>query len=299
MIMKIVSLFLFFSINSFAWDLVEKEVYLPLDLSSVKGIASSDKGIKLNIIYKKFKTPESIKPINNLNTSTIKKYLEKLLYVYKKQDLKTLESSMISSKSISMLDGKSTEQKVGMLSLYSQAIRPVVYHIYKYGRGFIVSWGAENFQQPMQVFLIKENNNFKMNKFHASKDDEVFWNSNNFLKYYPFEKYTPKLTVKFDLISKIDIKELEFKLKKSKTYLNLFKKDSEVVSLVAIDNYSSENYRFKDHDDREGFVKLKLSGRNFVKKGKHKIYYMESNYPLGKVTIDLIRQSKSFTIIKE
>lgn len=296
--MKIVYLFLFFSVNAFGWNLEQKEVYLPLDLANVKGVPTSDKGIKLNITYKKFEIPVTIKPQNHKDTKTIKKYIEKLIYVYKKQDLE-LFKTLVDDDSLSMITGKPKKQQLALMSLYSQAIKPVVYNIFKYNAGYIITWGADNFQQPMQLYLLQNNENYKMSKFHASKDDETFWNSNNFLKYYPFKKYSPKLEKKFDSIKKEEVKELSFILQSEKSYLNLFKKDSEVVSLVAIDGYESENYRFKDYDQRDGFIKLKLGGRNFVKKGKHKIYYIESNYPLGIVSPILIKQSKSFSIIKK
>ena len=298
MIKKIVCLFLFFSVNAFAWDLEQKDVYLPLDLANVKGTPSSDKGVKLNITYKKFIEPIAIKPFNHKDTTTLNKFIEKLVYVYKKQDLEEFKT-LVDSNSLSMISSKPKKQQISLMSLYSQAINPVVYNVFKYSSGFVLTWGAENFQQPMQVYIVKEDDSFKMSKFHASKDDEMFWNCNNFLKYYPFKKYSPKIIEQFKKIKKEDIKQLTFKLKKTKTYLNLFKKESEIVSLVAIDGYASENYRFKDHDPRAGFIKLKLGGRNFIKKGKHKIYYIESNYPLGKVNSALIRQSRSFNITKE
>jgi hypothetical protein len=293
-----VCLFLFSSFNSFAWELDQKVVYLPLDLASIKGVATSSKGVKFTIKYKKFHKPVQILPIDHKQTSTFKKYIEKLIYVYKSKNIKEL-IKIVDKNSESMITSKPLKQQQDLMSLYAQAINPVVHNVFKYHSGFIITWSAENFQQPMQVYVIKENENFKMSKFHASKDDEIFWNSNNFLKYYPFKKYNPKLLSQFSKINKNEIKELNFKLVKEKTYLNLFKKDSQIVSLVAIDNYDSKNYKFKDYDSKLGLIKLKLGGRNFIKKGEHKIYYIESNYPLGKVTPGLIQQSKSFNIIKE
>jgi len=46
-------------------------------------------------------------------------------------------------------------------------------------------------------------------------------------------------------------------------------------------------------------IRLKFSGKNFKKQGKHKLYFIESTYPLGTITSELVKEASSFTILKE
>lgn len=298
MIKKIVCLFLFSSLSVSAWELESKKVYLPDDLASVKGVVIPSKGVELNIKYKKFSKKDIIKPLKHKNTDTIQKYIEALLYSYLNTDLDYFET-LVSRESRSSLDKKSIEQKKGLLGIYAKAINPRLLSVYAYSDGHVVSWVADNFVQPMQLYITKEDNNYKMSRFHASKDDEMFWNANSFIKYYPFTKSTPKLINSFKSIKKSEVKELKFSLNGKNSFINLFKEDGEVVSLVAIDNYDSPNYKFKDYDPQVKQITLRLGGKNFRKIGKHKIYYIESNYPLGNITPSLIKASQSFEIIRE
>jgi hypothetical protein len=130
------------------------------------------------------------------------------------------------------------------------------------------------------------------------KNDHYFWNSNLFFKYQRFEKKKAKMIKSFKVISDSQIRELDVEMDSGFTHLNIFKGTDSFVNLVALDNYESPKYPFKDYDPKLGKIKLKFSGKNFKKSGKHKLYLIQSTYPVGKLSKETFKSAISFDLLK-
>lgn len=297
---KILFLSLFFNLNSYGQNFLKETVYLPFDLASVKVTPENktDKGVKLDIEYIKYPNGLAIKPSYSKNSKTIESFFANLFKAYQEKDFDKMLVlfDQDGQKKLKSLDKNTINKQFSVLALITD---PKILSLQKIEDGFIVWWKDSSFRQERKVYLKKINEEFKVSSYHAVKDDDYFWNSSLFLRFTPFSKSKPKLVKKFDSIKDGDKKTLEFLLNTEGQYLNLFKENDTRVNLVAIDNYDYQEYVFKDLDKEFKKIKLIFSGENFKKAKTHRIFYIESSYPLGLIDKKLIEQSDNFTVVKE
>ncbi len=293
---KTLCLFLFFSSLANALDLRKETILLPRDLAGVKEDVNSNSSsnIKIDLEYKIY--DRSLK-IRKSSQKDIVSFMENLFWIYKIKNKKLLLKQFTASARIA-ISKRPVEEISAQFDVLSEIRKPVLDSVQKIKKGYLVRWKDSSFKNERKLYIIHKNGSYKIANMKIDKGDVFFWNSNLFFQYRKFKKYKAKLINGFDRITDLDVKEVHFELKSKKTYLNIFKKNDKIVNLVAIDNYQSTQYAFSDYDKKLGFIKLKFSGKNFKKKQQYEIYYVESTYPIGKVTKDLIANSSSFTLTK-
>lgn len=293
-------LFLFSSSLSYGFDLKKEIVKLPKDLASIK--FESDKKIadvELNIDYIKFPNGQRILPKKSNKRDTIENFLENLFYAYKEKDLNEIKA-FFDAEAITYFEKIEPKKINSQLDVLAVITEPKVYSIQRAYNGYIIWWKDKSFRQQRKLFIKRQiDDSFKISHFHANKDDKFFWNSSLFLRFPEFKKFSSKITNSFSKIKDNEVKTLEFNLQRAGGYLNIFKKTDTKVNLIAIDNYNYSEYVFKDLNPVPKKIKLEFSGKNFKKKGKHTLYFIESTYPLGRITKELVSIAQSIEITKE
>jgi hypothetical protein len=291
--LKIISLFLFFNLSAHCFDLDEKKIVLPADLSGVSGdVSSLAFSLRYKILDKKL-----IEIKLNSKNDTISKFMQTLIYSYKNMDTK-LFTTLVSAKDKSVLSVMSPEKIKGVMDLLAQAENPFIKLVYGYKGGYVVWWSADNFVQERKIFIKNVKGSFYISKLHASSDDDTFSNIELFLQFQKFNKYKAKAALRSVSINALEKKNFEFQLEKPGSYLTLFKEGDDEAFVHVIDNYKSDNFRFSDHDSNLKKISLTFSGKNFKGLGKRKVYFIESSYPIGKLTSEHFKQSSFITVNK-
>ncbi len=290
--MKTLFLFLSFSLCGYGQNIQNEKIKLPADLAGVKLSKPDDKFVSLDIEYIMYNKFVNIKKSNE---KTLTSFFENLMWIYKnkkKSELLT-QFDAVALKNVRELKNFDVQFEV-----MSQIRKPFLKSIQFFKNGYLFRWTDESFLDERKIFVIKVKDEFKISTMKVDKDDSYFWNTNLFFKYQRFEKKKPLIVQKFDSITDSQVKELSVSLKNGFSHLNIFKTSDEIVNLVALDNYESPNYPFKDYDSKKGRMTLKFSGKNFKKAGEHKLYLIQSTYPLGKIEPRHFRDSTSFKLIK-
>jgi len=290
--MKILFLFLFFSLQCFGQDIQSKTVELPSDLAGVKLNAPGDEFVSLNISYISFNKFIEIKETKSISMES---FFQNLMSIYKSKNKKRLVDQFDSKAQRNLIELKNFDTQFEVMSLIK---KPFLKSVQVFRDGFMFRWTDESFLDERKIFVKKIKNKFKISKLSISKDDHFFWNSNLFFKYQRFEKKKPKILNSFSTITDAQVKEIKVSLEDGFNFLNIFKTGDNFVNLVAIDNYDSPKYPFKDFDPIKSQIVLKFSGKNFKKTGEHKLHLIQSTYPIGKLDTKHKEKSASFKLIK-
>jgi hypothetical protein len=290
--MKILFLSLFFSLQSFGQAIQTKTVKLPSDLAGVKLDAPNDEYVSIKVSYIMFNKFIEIKESNNLS---IESFFQNLMWIYKNKDQKKLVEQFDDTAQKKLLELKNFDSQFEVMSLIR---KPFLKSVQVFQDGFLYRWTDESFLDERKIFVKKIKNKFKISALSISKDDYYFWNSNLFFKYQRFEKKKPVTLTKFSSIKDAQVKDLSVSMDDGFMHLNIFKASDSFVNLVALDNYDSAKYPFKDFEPKLGQMRLQFSGKNFKKKGKHELHLIQSTYPLGTLNAGHLKQSITIELIK-
>ena len=207
--------------------------------------------------------------------------------------------ALVADRSVNSLKNISEEQLRGVMGLLSQAKRPYIRLLYEYGNGIVIWWSDEKFVQERKIFIKKIGSQYYITKLHAKKEDVLFSNIELFFQFQEFEKYQAKSLSPNIIIKELETKIFKFSLEKAGSYLSLFKDGDDEVFVHVVDNYHSENFRFSDIDSIAKAISVKFNGKNFKGTHKRKIYYIESSYPIGKLTKRHFKESSFITVKKD
>lgn len=291
--MKTLFLFLFFSSQLFAQSFKTETVVLPADLAGVKLNNPDDKSVSVKVRYAMI---DDYVDIKKTNSKSLRSFFENLMWIYinKKKDL-LIEQFEKKTRS-EVLKLKSFKPQFEVMSLIR---KPFLKSIQVFKGGYLFRWSDESFLDERKIFIKKIKNQYKISKLNIPKEDKFFWNTNLFFKYQKFIKRKPKILSSFKSISDTEVKSLSVKMDKGFNHLNIFKSTDEMVNLIALDNYDSSSYPFKDNDKTLGRIQLKFSGKNFKKVGKYKLHLIQSTYPIGKLNSGHLKKSLSFELNKK
>ena len=291
--MKILFLSLFFSLQLFSQSLETKTIVLPADLAGVKLDAPEDKSVSINIRYVMI---DKFVQIKKTDSKSLNSFFENLMWIYINKKKAELIKQFEKKSQSEVQKLKNFKVQFEVMSLIR---KPFLKSIQAFRDGFLFRWSDESFLDERKIFVRKIGSQYKISKLNISKEDKFFWNSNLFFKYKKFEKKKPKLISSFSSIKDTDVKNLSVGVDEGFNHLNIFKSTEEFVNLIALDNYNSASYPFKDNNKALGKIKLSFSGKNFKKKGKYKLHLLQSTYPLGKLSSEHFKGSLSFELVKK
>lgn len=214
--------------------------------------------------------------------------LSELVYAYQKKDVKKIKS----------LYNKASQEKVSRvfegehasvaLQTLSNCGKVNVLMGFEYQDGYLAVVESENLGINLNYF-VPEKGKYKL----AALNDKspVSWNIALYFKFRPQPFKTPVLINIPDSISVNDIKNFIFGLSSPGNWLIVFRdKDGEPVFTYAQDG------GLRDMDNAWQRTTLMINGKDFISRGKHTFYVIESNYPVQVVNPLMIKQAISFTI---
>lgn len=298
---KILLISLFFSIEEgYSLEFKKESIIIPKTLfmvrEDVKNVVKS--GYKYNVEYKKYKEPRLIQFKNNNKNDTPEKLLASLFYSYKNQD-KSLMISLFDKESQHVIKNLSKDKYQAQMDVLKIITKPAINYAFKYQGGIVVSWKDPIFKQARQIFLKKEKENYIISSFKANKEDKYFWNVNIYMAGAPFEIFTPQILKSFKKIKNGKEDVLSFKLQRPGNYLHLFREDDKKINLSLRDNYEQKSSPLQDTNSELKKVDINLKGEHFSKSGKNTLYYLESSYPMTRITDEGLIKAKKIIVIKE
>lgn len=290
----------FCSTNLFSIELKTQIIKLPKEMlmvaKDIKNINGDFYTYKLPYVH--YEKPLVLSPKLHKLQKNIRNFLETLFYSYKKED-KLLLTSLFDKASRKQFENISKEKFKERMEVLKLITSPSVKYAFKYKNGIVISWTDPLFREARQLFIKKSAGEYKLSSFYADKDDHYFWNVNLYLAGAPFKVYKPSLKKSFNHISNGEKKTLTFKLKEKGNYLLIYKKDSGKINLTVKDNKVQKNSPIQDSNPLDGFVDVTLVGENITKDGKNEIFYVESTYPMRKISADGVKKAQTLMITKE
>lgn len=281
-------------------EFITKDIIVPKNLSMVKNDKKNEvaTGYKYKVSFKKYNVPKVIIPKKHNKHDTVEKLLSHLFYSYQMKSKDQMLSLFLpeAQNAIKML---SPEKFTEQIQILENIKKPSLSYAFKYKDGIIVSWQDASFINERKIFIKKIKDNYKIASFKAKKDDVFFWNINMFVAGYPFTISKPVLLESFLEIKNNEKKKISLKVSTNGNYVHFFKAFDKKINLTIKDNRSKEFSMLGDLNDKPQLIDILLDGRNFGKSGTHKLYFIETNYPITFVPNDQKNNAKVLFINKK
>jgi hypothetical protein len=213
---------------------------------------------------------------------TISGFINYLWYLYQ-NDKKEEFKSLFTEKALTKLKELSDQQFLQEWNTIKSQPNPYLKSHFSYKNGHIVNWFAGKI--PRALYLIPSNGTFKIDFFHADKDDIAFHNRSLYFTYAPLKINKAKVVKGFSLKSKDYSISLDTTYKNSR--VTIFKKeDTWDPKVITVDN-SVGKFRFDDMNPQENKVKIQFEQSHFTQNKQHELLILESNYPIKEYPLSL------------
>lgn len=281
-------------------EFITKDIIVPKNLSMIKIDKKNEvaTGYKYNVSFKKYNVPKVIIPKEHKRHDTVEKLLSHLFYSYQKKSKDQMLSLFLpeAQNAIKMLSPEKFKQQ---MQVVENIKKPALSYAFKYKNGIIVSWQDASFINERKIFIKKINESYKIATFKANKDDVFFWNINMFVAGFPFAYFKPILLESFLDIKNNEKKKITLKVSSEGNYVHFFKAFDKKINLTIKDNRSKDYSMLGDLNEKPQLIDVFLDGRNFEKSGTHKLYFIETNYPITSVPNDQKNNAKVLFINKK
>ncbi|HPD63988.1 MAG TPA: hypothetical protein P5050_00355 [Bacteroidia bacterium] len=214
--------------------------------------------------------------------------LSELVFAYMKKDvrkIKSLYNKSSQEKVSKVFEGENAQSAMQTLS---ECGKVKVLMGFEYQGGYMAVVETENLGINLNYFVIEKG---KYRLSALADKSPVSWNIALYWKFRPQPFKTPTFLNIPDSISLTESKSFIFNLSASRNWLIVFRDiDGEPVFSYAQDG------GMRDMDNSWQRVTLNISGKDFISKGKHTFYVIESNYPVQVVNPVMKTAAASFTI---
>ena len=211
-----------------------------------------------------------------------------LFYSYKQQDfalMKFLFSKEGKEKLLSM-DEKNSDS---MLKALSKVNEFKLNYVLKYKSGYVVSWTPDEKESiSRKVFLLEKDGLYQIHPFKI-KNDPVFTNSMLYLQNNPFLQYRPQLNKSKSVFKKSS--KLKFQLHRKGNFISFWKSGDRFVRLKVQDNKKIKSAIYIDRNSQASVIDVNFNKKSFSKKGDIELFVIETSYPVGSVTKELIKDA--------
>lgn len=168
---------------------------------------------------------------------------------------------------------------------------------YEFQNGHMAIWHEEASDTKNYSFFKKNNEKYVLSSIHVNVDDnnQIFWNLGLYLKYLPGPLSKPRLVRPILQMEEDETRRFMFKLNKKGNWLTLFKNKIDSRAPITVKDNGPREYNFVDLSKSDSLIEIDMKGW-FFGKGMHTIYAIESNYPIGKITKQMIKKAFRFQV---